>query len=297
MEELLAKLQKLIPEKMAAAKKKSGKQQSKSADTANGSAEPEVDPIAAEQLRRKKEKLKERKRKKKEALAATKAEAAGASSSSAVPQPVAVAVAETVKASTGAVKKTAKAKQAGKAPEPVAASNQQVGGMTSVVVAGIVDPVVKECVDIQLKQLKDMFDIKSPAQPRGFFPCHMLSCFEQFIPMCRILNHIRYHHKEFFTQTKSSVLDMSATFNLEIPMKSYRHSIHISDFGLFTLFVDVDKDNKKDSGGQNVHSWVQIFGTRKMAKSFLFELDVTAGNVKASFSDLVNALLVTVTIV
>jgi hypothetical protein len=166
-----------------------------------------------------------------------------------------------------------------------------VGGMTSVVVAEALDPAVKESANEQLESLKKIHNIKSPLQPKGLFPCHMINCYEPFIPTCRILNHIRYHHKDFFTQTSSSILDMSATFNLEIPLKNYRHAIHIKDFGLFILSVDYDRENKdasKDSG-HIVHAWVTIFGTRKMAKSFLYDVEVTAGNVKGTYSDLVRS--------
>lgn len=86
---------------------------------------------------------------------------------------------------------------------------------------------------------------RKPLQIKGtHLRCQFLNCAAE-LPICRLYNHIRYFHKDYYTELKpEGKFSIDSHVNLEIsaPARNYRHAFKISDFGLFFLKINIKKE-------------------------------------------------------
>lgn len=86
---------------------------------------------------------------------------------------------------------------------------------------------------------------RKPLQIKGtHLRCQFLNCTEE-LPICRLYNHIRYFHKDYFAELKPEgkfSIDTHVNLELSVPARNYRHALSVTDFGLFFLKINVKKE-------------------------------------------------------
>lgn len=110
--------------------------------------------------------------------------------------------------------------------------------------------------------------------------CQMVNC-QAALPICRLYNHIRYHHESFYKEVKVDG-DTTPVMEFSIPPRNYRHAIKISSFGLFFLVINVNKEQ----GGTTFKGWLQGTVPNKKARHYKYNLELTLNNLVAKYSDL-----------
>lgn len=113
--------------------------------------------------------------------------------------------------------------------------------------------------------------------------CEFINCPAE-LPICRLYNHIRYFHKDFYTEEKVNALlpHPSAVFTFNLPCRSYRHALKITEYGLFFLKVNVEKV----SGETTIRGFVQGTCKNQEARIYKYDLDIQVGKALGKYSDL-----------
>lgn len=130
----------------------------------------------------------------------------------------------------------------------------------------------------------------APLQASGLYTCLMIGC-NALLPVCRMLNHARYFHKDFL-QTERSPTEWNygkepVVMRWTIPGRtSSRKIIQIQYSGLFFLIYNV----RKLEGETTINSWVQCVRPSALAREFNFKLILEYGDAQVSYTDFVSAL-------
>lgn len=150
------------------------------------------------------------------------------------------------------------------------------------------------CASLYAKKLKKLLkirlNIQNPTQPKGVFPCPITGC-EITVPFCRLLNHIRWNHKDILSEIECecSMKEMIAKVDVQIqvPVEDYRHIVHVREFGLFIIvFKAIREVLGEDCAINDVTAFVKMVGTVSMAKSFNYDIKVSIGKYVAQVSDM-----------
>lgn len=131
---------------------------------------------------------------------------------------------------------------------------------------------------------------EKPIQAKGLFACRMIGCKEN-LPICRLLNHIRYFHKDQLIEVdKDEAVPMPTQENYEYSgswtfqcRNSFRRAIFIHNYGLFFLIVNFEKQ----LNDMSIKAWVQCACPNDNARHFRFTLQLLYGPSLASYRDFV----------
>lgn len=128
----------------------------------------------------------------------------------------------------------------------------------------------------------------APVQGKGLYFCRMLNCAVQ-LPICRMLNHLRYWHKNSLVEV--NLEEMSGNNDFEVVGKTLsgqqpsRLAYQLPKFGLFFIIFDV----KKLPTGQSMYwAWIQCVCPNRAAREFRFTLELILNNAKITYSDFVS---------
>lgn len=150
----------------------------------------------------------------------------------------------------------------------------------------------------QKTEIRQTLGLKSPAQPRGLFPCPTndkdqpdLQCQNPKIPFCRLYNHLRSFHSDRLLVTEAIVdtknLVARCNFEIPVPVVDYRHVIKVKEFGLFVLVFSAKREMFGEECAPNkVTGFVKMVGTVSAAKHFTYKLEVAIGKYVANCSDM-----------
>lgn len=131
---------------------------------------------------------------------------------------------------------------------------------------------------------------RKPIQIKGsHLRCEFSGC-SAVLPICRLYNHLRYHHIKQYSELKPAVLgeynthvELMLTIVVKEPVK-YTHGIKIFDFGLFFLRIHVKHADK--TGTRVITGWLQGTVKNRDARIFKYELEVCTYTEKFKFTDL-----------
>lgn len=140
------------------------------------------------------------------------------------------------------------------------------------------------------KLLKSSLNIQSPVQPKGVFACPITGC-ETSVPFCRLLNHVRWNHKDLLAEVECACLDNEMVAAVEVqvrvPVEDYRYIVHVHEFGLFVIvFKAIREMLGEECTINDVTAFVKMVGTVSMAKAFNYDIKVSIGKYVAQVSDM-----------
>lgn len=151
--------------------------------------------------------------------------------------------------------------------------------------------------------------------PKGLYDCRMANCTAK-LPFCRLLNHLRYFHKDSLTEvcidiesrilswwnkrlSPRSFFQTNRTTNTNtnedgdfvdhwaLPCETFQKCFHLHNFGIFFLIVNVTQPDGPEAGLTNIKAWVQCAYPNRVARNFRFSLELLMGNMVATFTDYV----------
>lgn len=128
-----------------------------------------------------------------------------------------------------------------------------------------------------------------PVQTPGHFRCRIAPCLA-LLPVCRLLNHVRYHHSRQLTESRSTFMDQELQFfeQWKLPLRSMHRALQITRVGLFFIIMEVEMDKSRDDC--KVSAWVEAVCSSGDARTFRFGCDFVCGQSVASYSDVVSLL-------
>ncbi|KAG4079542.1 hypothetical protein HA402_010374 [Bradysia odoriphaga] len=125
--------------------------------------------------------------------------------------------------------------------------------------------------------------------PKGLYDCRMDTCNAK-LPFCRLLNHLRYFHKDSLIETNRTTNtneDGDFVDHWSLPCVTFQKCFHLHNFGIFFLIVNVTQPDGPDAGRTNIKAWVQCAYPNRVARNFRFSLELLMGNMVATFTDYV----------
>lgn len=126
-----------------------------------------------------------------------------------------------------------------------------------------------------------------PLQASGFFACRMIGC-DKSLPVCRMLNHIRYHHKLHFIKHATDMAnpqnDVDFIFTL-MPNANKCLALRIPKFGLFFLIWKV---HPAANNSHILSTWVQGVFPNRAARAFRFSMELKLSNSTVTYRDFVS---------
>lgn len=127
----------------------------------------------------------------------------------------------------------------------------------------------------------------APVQGKGFYFCRMLNC-PAHLPVCRLLNHLRYSHNDALVEVKAHENNMNhfEVFGKELSgQRSSRFAYSLPRFGLFFLIFNV----RKLSTNQTVYTaWIQCVCPNRAARELRFTLVLHVNNARITYTDYVS---------
>jgi len=124
--------------------------------------------------------------------------------------------------------------------------------------------------------------------PKGLYDCRMDNC-DAKLPFCRLLNHLRYFHKDSLietTRTTNSNEDGDFVDHWSLPCVTFQKCFHLHNLGIFFLIVNVTQLDDP-AGMTSIKAWVQCAYPNRVARNFRFSLELLMGNQVATFTDYV----------
>ncbi|KAJ8681478.1 hypothetical protein QAD02_017265 [Eretmocerus hayati] len=121
----------------------------------------------------------------------------------------------------------------------------------------------------------------APSVGKGTYPCKLGNCTEE-LAHGRMIPHIRYYHKETYTQEKiSDKTCYTASWIIPYDLPScFQRAISIPNMGVFFLTITITADG-------DLHGNMQIVNTAQVAKQFSYQLNVGNSSNITSFKGLV----------
>lgn len=133
----------------------------------------------------------------------------------------------------------------------------------------------------------------APLQAKGLFACRMIGC-DKMLPACRLLNHIRYHHKRHLVTHATDMANPQNDVDFNFTMMTNASkclALRIPKFGLFFLLWKVHP------AGNNSHilsSWVQGVLPNDPARAFRFSLELKLSNSSVVYRDFVRLVILVI---